>query len=66
METESYVISKNFVGAQVGSKILLRYGCWKDKMLEGQTWRVWRATEGGLLVIDLDDGTYQGYAVFDE
>ena len=66
METESYVISKNFVGAQVGSKILLRYGCWKDKTLEGQTWRVWRAAEGGLLVVDLNDGTYQGYAVFDE
>ena len=66
-QTDGYVIAGfGFSNAQVGGKLVMRYGCWKDKERDGQTFRAWRSTEGGLLVIDLDDGTYQGYAVFDE
>ena len=67
-QTDGYVIAGfGFANAQVGGKLVMRYGYWKDKQTrDGEMRRAWRSTEGGLLVIDLDDGTYQGYAVFDE
>jgi len=66
-ETTEYVISKSGLSnAQVGGNLVVRYGCWKDKQRDGETYSAWRANEGGLLVISLDDGTYDAYSVWDE
>ena len=66
-ETDGYVISKSMLStAQVGSRLVVRYGCWKEKQRDGETFKAWRSAEGGLLVVNLDDGTYQAYSVFDE
>lgn len=66
-ETDGYVISKSMLSnAQVGSRIVVRYGCWKEKQRDGETLKTWHAAEGGLLVVNLDDGTYEAYSVFDE
>ena len=66
-ETDGYVISKSILSnAQVGSRLVVRYGCWKEKQRDGETLKAWRTAEGGLLVVNLDDGTYEAYSVFDE
>lgn len=66
-ETDGYVISKSMLSnAQVGSRLVVRYGCWKEKQRDGETLKAWRTAEGGLLVVNLDDGTYEAYSVFDE
>lgn len=62
IEIDDYVISKSqLYNAQVGSKIVLRFGKWIEREKSGEILMNWRAADGGLIVIDLAEGGYTAY-----